>query len=223
MKLPLRAYLLLTAACSSARAFYNPLYSYSSNTFLNMSSTKNASTNLSQAKQLISKAISIGAPAYNAGDIKQCANVYEEAAKEIMSLGLPSALQSKLLIEIDNDTSDDNAKAWALRRIFDSIVDYTLPLAPSTEPPAQNVTLEPFTQNQLPSEPLGVMDNVMGGISRGSWISKANIFFGETSLANNGGFASLRWRFPQRQNWSYAKGIYIKGCVTRILPSTPFE
>lgn len=170
-----------------------------------------SSTDLSEAKQLISKAISIGAPAYNAGDIKQCANVYEEAAKDITSLDLPSAFQSKLLVEIDNDTRDDNAKAWALRRIFDSIVDYTLPLTPSTEPQTQNVTLESFTQNQLPSEPLGVMDNVMGGISRGSWISKANTFFGETSLANNGGFASLRWRFPQMQNWSYAKGIYIKG------------
>ena len=210
MKLPLRAYLLLTATCSPARAFYNPHYPLSASTSLNMSSTT-PSTNLSQAKQLISKAISIGAPAYNAGDIKQCATVYQKAAKEITSLGLPSALQSKLLAEIDNDTRDDNAKAWALRRIFDSIVDYTLPLTPSSKPQMQNVTLEPFTQNQLPSEPLGVMDNVMGGISRGSWISKANTFFGETSLANNGGFASLRWRFPHKQNWAYAKGIYVKG------------
>lgn len=174
-------------------------------------STATPSTNLSQAKQLISKAISIGAPAYNAGNIKQCATVYQDTAKEIASLGLPSSLQSDLLAEIDNETLDDNAKAWALRRIFDSIVDYTLPLTPSSVPLISNVTLEPFTANQLPNEPLGVMDNVMGGISRGSWISKANTFFGETSLANNGGFASLRWRFPQMQNWSYAKGIYIKG------------
>ena len=211
MKLPLRASLLFTATCSPARAFHNPPYPLASmSTSLNMSSTT-PSTNLSQAKQLISKAISIGAPAYNSGDIKQCATVYQETAKEITSVGLPPALQSKLLAEIDNDTRDDNAKAWALRRIFDSIVDYTLPITPSPEPQMQNVTLEPFSQNQLPSEPLGVMDNVMGGISRGSWISKANTFFGETSLANNGGFASLRWRFPQRQNLSYAKGIYIKG------------
>ena len=42
-------------------------------------------------------------------------------------------------------------------------------------------------------------------------MAKSNTFFGETSLANNGGFASLRWRFPVAQNWSYAKGVYIKG------------
>mmetsp|Transcript_25128 Transcript_25128/g.50296 ORF Transcript_25128/g.50296 Transcript_25128/m.50296 type:complete len:315 (+) Transcript_25128:50-994(+) len=211
MKVPLRAYLLFTATCSSARAFYNPHSPSSPSTFLNMSTTS-PSTNLTQAKQLISKAISIGAPAYNAGDINKCATVYQDTAKEITSLGIPSALQSELLAEIDNnETSNDNAKAWALRRIFDSIVDYTLPLTPYSEPQIPSVTLEPFTQTQLPNEPLGVMDNVMGGISRGSWISKANTFFGETSLANNGGFASLRWRFPQKQNWSYAKGIYIKG------------
>eukprot|EP00984_Skeletonema_dohrnii_P008755 scaffold3267_cov130-Skeletonema_dohrnii-CCMP3373.AAC.7 len=210
MIVPLRAYLLFTATCSSARAFYNPCSPSSPSTFLNMSTTS-PSTNLTQAKQLISKAISIGAPAYNAGDINKCATVYQDTAKQITSLGIPSALQLDLLAEIDNETSNDNAKAWALRRIFDSIVDYTLPLTPSPEPPISSVTLEPFTQTQLPNEPLGVMDNVMGGNSRGSWISKANTFFGETSLANNGGFASLRWRFSQKQNWSYAKGIYIKG------------
>ncbi len=201
---------MLTAACSLSRAFSSPHYYPSRpSTFLNMSTTT-PSTNLSRAKQLISKAISVGAPAYNSGDIKRCATVYQDTAKEITSLGLPSALQSKLLTEIYNESGDDN-KAWALRRIFDAIVDYTLPITPSSGLPTSNVTLEPFTQNQLPKEPIQVLDNVMGGISRGSWISTANTFYGETSLANNGGFASLRWRFPQRQNWSYAKGIYVKG------------
>ena len=176
-----------------------------------MSTTSSTpSTKLSKAKQLISKAISIGAPAYNSGDIKQCATVYRNTAKEITSL-IPSALQSKLLTEIDNESADDNAKAWALRSIFDSIVDYTLPITPLSSQQILNATLEPFTQNQLPTEPICVLDNVMGGMSSGSWIATANTFYGETSLANNGGFASLRWRFPQRQNWSYAKGIYIKG------------
>jgi hypothetical protein len=125
-------------------------------------STTSKNTSLSQAKQLISKAISVGAPAYNAGDIKRCATVYQDTAKDISTLGLPSALQSKLLAELENDSGDDNAKAWAFRRIFDSIVDYTLPITPSTSD-IPTITLEPFTQNQLPSSPLGVMDNVMGG------------------------------------------------------------
>jgi hypothetical protein len=213
MKLFPRVYYLLTATCccssSFSRALFNPNYPSRPSTVLNMSST--SSNNLSRAKQLISSAISTGAPAYNSGDIKRCATVYQDTAKEITSLGLPSELQSKLLTEIDKESGDDNAKAWALRRIFDAIVDYTLPLTPTSVLPTSNVTLEPFTQSQLPNEPLRVLDNVMGGISQGSWISTANTFYGETSLANNGGFASLRWRFPQKQNWSYAKGIYIKG------------
>jgi hypothetical protein len=169
---------------------------------------------LNRAKQRISQAISAGAPAYNAGDIKKCANVYKDAAKEIAPL-LPSAFQTQLLREVEedeNNTHDTNydAKAWALRRVFDSIIDYQLPLVPQGVSD-ENVTFEPFSESQLGGEPVGVMDSVMGGISKGSWISKSNTFFGETALANNGGFASLRWRFPNVQNWSYAQGIYIKG------------
>jgi len=167
-------------------------------------------TELNQAKQRISAAISIGAPAYNAGDIQKCADVYGDTAKEIAQL-LPTALQTKLLREVDENENNTNydAKAWALRKVFDSITAYELPLMPQAG--AENLTFDPFTPSQLGDAPIAAMDSVMGGISRGSWISKSNIFFGETSLANNGGFASLRWRFPNVQNWSYAKGIYIKG------------
>eukprot|EP00571_Detonula_confervacea_P014462 CAMPEP_0172305300 /NCGR_PEP_ID=MMETSP1058-20130122/6623_1 /TAXON_ID=83371 /ORGANISM="Detonula confervacea, Strain CCMP 353" /LENGTH=273 /DNA_ID=CAMNT_0013016853 /DNA_START=66 /DNA_END=887 /DNA_ORIENTATION=- len=172
-----------------------------------------SNNDLNQAKQRISQAISEGAPAYNAGDIKKCATLYQDAAKEIAPL-LPPTFQTKLLQEVEegnneSDATNYDAKAWALRKVFDSIVDYQLPLVPQDV--AGEVTFDPYTISQLGGEPIGVMDNVMGGVSRGSWVSKSNLFFGETSLANNGGFASLRWRFPNVQNWSYAKGIYIKG------------
>jgi hypothetical protein len=183
---------------------------------LNMSSSSSSTadsshTQLTQAKHLISKAISIGAPAYNAGNIAECARVYQETAKEIAPL-VPSTLQSKLLREVEDGDIHNNpdAKAWALRRVFDSIIEYQPPLVPQATADT-NTSYEPFSKTQLPEQPLGVMDNVMGGVSTGSWISQSNTFFGETSLANNGGFASLRWRFPIVQNWSYAKGIYIKG------------
>lgn len=174
-----------------------------------------SNNSLNQAKQRISQAISIGAPAYNAGDIKKCANVYQDTAKEIAPL-LPPTFQTKLLQEVEegnnesNTSTDYNAKAWALRKVFDSIVDYQMPLVPQ-DVAGEDITFDPYTTSQLGGEPIGVMDNVMGGISKGNWVSKSNLFFGETSLANNGGFASLRWRFPNIQNWSYAKGIYIKG------------
>lgn len=168
-----------------------------------------STTDLNQAKQQISQAIAIGAPAYNEGNIEKCATVYENTATEIAHL-LPTKLQTKLLSEVENDSyTNYDAKAWALRRVFDSIIEYQLPLVPQEV--TNSITYEPFTSNQLGCEPVGVMDSVMGGISRGGWIQKSNTFYGETSLANNGGFASLRWRFPTVQNWSYAKGIYIKG------------
>jgi hypothetical protein len=171
---------------------------------------------LNKAKQRISQAISVGAPAYNAGDIQRCATLYKEVAREIAPL-VPSTFQVKLLREVEEDVDDDDnnekkydAKAWALRRVFDSIVEYQLPMIPHGISD-ENIEYEPFTSSQLGIEPVRVMDSVMGGISNGGWISQTNTFFGETSLANNGGFASLRWRFSNIQNWSHAKGIYIKG------------
>ena len=171
---------------------------------------------LNQAKQRISQAISVGAPAYNAGDIQRCATLYKEAAREIAPL-VPPTFQVKLLREVEEEKIDGenankyyDAKAWALRRVFDSIIEYQLPIMPR-DASDENITYEPFTPSQLGVQPVGVMDSVMGGMSNGSWISKTNTFFGETSLANNGGFASLRWRFAHMQNWSFAKGIYMMG------------
>eukprot|EP00584_Thalassiosira_punctigera_P002145 CAMPEP_0172531540 /NCGR_PEP_ID=MMETSP1067-20121228/4907_1 /TAXON_ID=265564 ORGANISM="Thalassiosira punctigera, Strain Tpunct2005C2" /NCGR_SAMPLE_ID=MMETSP1067 /ASSEMBLY_ACC=CAM_ASM_000444 /LENGTH=277 /DNA_ID=CAMNT_0013315931 /DNA_START=179 /DNA_END=1012 /DNA_ORIENTATION=+ len=176
-----------------------------------------ATEDLNRAKERISQAISVGAPAYNAGEIELCAKVYREAAREIAPL-VPPALRTKLLREMEEgengargDSANFDAKAWALRRAFDSIIDYRPPFVPRDVTEEENVAFEPFTKTQLGGEPAGVMDGVMGGISSGGWMSKSNTFFGETSLANNGGFASLRWRFPNAQNWSHARGIYVKG------------
>eukprot|EP01082_Thalassiosira_pseudonana_P016273 g14647.t1 g14647 contig90:85521-86216(-) len=134
---------------------------------LNMSSSSSTAdsshTQLTQAKHLISKAISIGAPAYNAGNIAECARVYQETAKEIAPL-VPSTLQSKLLREVEDGDIHNNpdAKAWALRRVFDSIIEYQPPLVPQATADT-NTSYEPFSKTQLPEQPLGVMDNVMGG------------------------------------------------------------
>jgi len=112
---------------------------------------------LNEAKQLISQAISQGAPAYNAGDIKQCATIYKQTAKEIATL-VPTTFQSKLLQEVDDNvtsaTEDHDAKAWALRRVFDSIIDYQLPLMPQAIALEDNIKYEPFTATQLSAEPI---------------------------------------------------------------------
>lgn len=175
---------------------------------LDMSSSTNTSGSLNEAKQRISQAISIGAPAYNSGDIQKCADVYKDAAEQILPM-LPTTFQSKLQKEVDDSAIDNpNEKAWALRRIFDSIMDYTPPIIPTGA--SESLQFEQFTPKQI-GQPIQVMDNVMGGMSTGQWDPTSNAFSGVTSLANNGGFASIRWRFGNIQNWSYAKGIYIKG------------
>jgi len=165
---------------------------------------------VAKAKSLISRAISVGAPAYNAGDIAGCARVYEETAEKIVPL-LPKELRTNLEQAQACASGDSNeAKAWALRRQFDAIFEYQPPVIPSPATNICNIKLEAFTPQQLLVPPLEVMDGVMGGISQGRWTESTKTFSGHTSLANNGGFASLRWRFPVAQNWSYAKGLYLK-------------
>lgn len=162
---------------------------------------------LSKAKEIISQAISVGAPAYNAGNILECSKVYQDAASDIELL-LPEILKAQLSEAVRIDDTNHDAKAWGLRRAFDVIVDYELPLVPQETD--GTIIFEPFGKTQLPDPPVSVMDNVMGGMSEGGWEGKSRKFYGFTSLQNNGGFASVRWKFPNVQNWSYAKGIYLK-------------
>jgi hypothetical protein len=176
---------------------------------------------MQSAKSRISKAISIGAPAYNAGDIDECARVYQETALEIIdSKVLPASLQSNLEDALTTaKAGQENSKdiAWAFRGQFDTIMEYQEPFTPSSSADKTKYTLEPFTDRMLPNEPVIVNDNVMGGMSRGMWDATESTFRGSTSLANNGGFASLRWRMKTLQNWSYANGIYMK--VSHSQPS----
>lgn len=172
---------------------------------LSSSPMSSTSQQMDRAKSLISTAISIGAPAYNAGDIPECARVYKETALKIAPM-LPQNLQTGLEATIQETFQDVNEEAWAFRKQFDSITDYQIPFMPGEA----NVTLEPFTDSMIPSIPYVVNDNVMGGVSQGQWLTASKTFRGRTSLANNGGFSSLRWRFDRIQNWTYAKGIYLK-------------
>lgn len=185
-------------------------------TTLQMSSTEtkqqNDQNSIQMAKALISNAISVGAPAYNAGDVKGCARIYRTTALKIAPL-LPALLKislEKTITESPDGDNDQTEAAWAFRRQFDTIMEYQpsfLPVVPDDE---TTYILEKFTDQQLPSEPLNILDNVMGGVSQGRWESNLKTFRGYTSLANNGGFASLRWRFNTMQNWSFAKGLYLK-------------
>lgn len=171
---------------------------------------------MDSAKKSIAAAISIGAPAYNSGDIPKCASVYKETALQILPM-LPQNLRSQLEATTKETFDDSEQAAWAFRRQFDAIIAYQPPFVPSATN-TDGVNLEAFTDTMIPSTPIVVNDNVMGGVSQGEWLPDSKTFRGRTSLANNGGFSSLRWRFDRIQNWSYAKGIYLK--VKHSDPST---
>lgn len=193
---------------SSTKSYYHSCLAMSNSSNNSGDTTTTKVPDMEEAKQSIARAISIGAPAYNRGDIPECARVYRETALSILPL-LPPNLQSKLTTTTQESFGDSNEAAWAFRNQFDAILDYQPPFVPSMID-SKSITLEPFTDTMIPSLPRVVNDNVMGGISRGEWLADSNTFKGTTSLANNGGFASLRWRFERIQNWSYAKGIYLK-------------
>lgn len=165
-------------------------------------------------KDAIARAISIGAPAYNAGDVEECARVYRETALDVLP-ALPSSLRTSFEAAIAADYVDANEAAWAFRRRFDAIAEYEVPFVPTAaaSPNSGNVVaFESFSDETLPPRPYALNDNVMGGVSQGAWSSDSNTFRGNTSLANNGGFSSLRWSYASTfQNWSRAKGIYLKG------------
>ena len=207
-----------TTTTASTATCLNMASSSSSSQQNSSTSTMDGDGDLKSAKSQIAQAISIGAPAYNAGDIDECARVYQETATNIVKL-LPTSLQQELssvLAKSDQQQSTMDL-AWAFRKQFDTILDYKAPYTPTKLQDSDQVTLEPFTDRMIPQNPVVVNDNVMGGISQCNWNEKERRFTGSTSLANNGGFASLRWRFQVVQNWSYAKGIYLKG-ITHSKP-----
>ena len=76
---------------SSAKSHYHPCLAISSSNNNSGDSTTKV-PDMEEAKQSIARAISIGAPAYNRGDIPECARVYRETALAILPL-LPPKLR----------------------------------------------------------------------------------------------------------------------------------
>lgn len=72
------------------------------------------------ALQTIRAAISRGAPLYNSGDIRGCAQVYAETARALTSSGSLTELSTvELSSLVESPPSDANSHAWALRHAFD--------------------------------------------------------------------------------------------------------
>jgi hypothetical protein len=94
---------------------------------------------LAAAQQLIETAISIGAPAYNAGDQQGCYDVYSCTARMILATGIGTdAAQARLREALDQCPKLDgpDRKAWAMRHGFDAVLAMGSPAGPSLSPSA---------------------------------------------------------------------------------------
>mmetsp|Transcript_4246 Transcript_4246/g.9838 ORF Transcript_4246/g.9838 Transcript_4246/m.9838 type:complete len:361 (+) Transcript_4246:301-1383(+) len=130
------------------------------------------------AKAMISDAIAIGVPQYNAGDHTACYNTYKQCVTSLVERlmdgrdGIKPHIASSIKRELQNALTDAegsdqgvgmDVRAWKLRKAMDK-------------------------------EWVEVSDRVMGGVSVGSFAIQGGIatFSGQLSTDNNGGFASVR-------------------------------
>jgi hypothetical protein len=93
-----------------------------------------------EVEKIISDAISLGAPIYNAGLHNGCYRIYEWAAYKILyEYGKTCADVEKLLklaIEKSHGDYSDIEKAWMMRAAFDKILGVPTKIEEKEKPPA---------------------------------------------------------------------------------------
>ncbi|CAB9501356.1 DEP domain-containing mTOR-interacting protein [Seminavis robusta] len=89
-----------------------------------MSSNNNNNNNNKQVKSIVRKAVQLGAPMYNSGDIAGCYNAYVIAAKEAANVNPGSPTSEALLLALQEAEAKKAPKkgAWVLRKCFDLIM-----------------------------------------------------------------------------------------------------
>ena len=171
----------------------------------------------SQAMHTLQGAIRRGVPIFNRGDHGECADIYSAACRSIIDSGndqIPHDVFDVLKKAIDRAEHIRHAsmRAWVLRHGMDSaLADLTEMSLPKTSTQTSDRSTDsPIVDDNSPENgrvlfDFGaentaagwqtVNDGVMGGVSEGRFqINDKGImeFYGTLSLANNGGFASVR-------------------------------
>ena len=156
--------------------------------------------------RLLEAAINRGVPLYNEGQPVACVAVYETAVQAVLELSDDlltdegrQALRGSLT-PARGTHMDASDRAWALRRAMDFVYDECLENArnaatTSAPKPSSDTTRSVFSFDEVGTPWSSVNDNVMGGISQGgfSWDPAGyGVFLGALSLANNGGFSTIR-------------------------------
>ena len=149
---------------------------------------------------VLESAIDKGVPLFNNGMEKACADVYETALHSIVLLtDFKNNLQINRAFDSAIKEMDSSRRAWALRRIMDSILLEQMTAQPTSAKSPEvftstKVNLYDFDSRDQGNKWFTILDGVMGGLSTG-YIDVNNgnlIFSGNTSLKNNGGFSSMR-------------------------------
>lgn len=144
----------------------------------------------------LERAIERGVPLFNQGQPAACAAVYATALEGVAageSWGIEAAQRDNLryLLDVAGAVADPGERAWAYRRIIDSLLAGEPLAAPASDGPHR---LFDFTRASDIEQWRIVVDGVMGGRSTGELVRQQDtlVFTGETSLENNGGFSSIR-------------------------------
>lgn len=158
--------------------------------------------------QVLKGAINRGVPMYNKGQHEACAMVYETAIHALVvgeGWGLIAEhhqmLEDGLAEGVEMMSMTD--RAWHYRGLMDAVIknhhDHMgeMPMATTAPEPTKKkkkITLFDFKDQDSVDDWYIVLDGVMGGKSTGYTDARGGkmMFYGSTSLENNGGFSSIR-------------------------------
>lgn len=167
-------------------------------------------------REYLQRTIERGVPLFNQGQPEACAAVYAtalEAVADSTGWGVDAQQRARLgaLLEVTAAVEQPVEQAWAYRRIIDALLS-----GEPLEPPATSAarSLFDFSDPAAIDRWRVVLDGVMGGRSTGKLEQGEGslIFTGDTSLANNGGFSSIRAPLPAGAVAGYdALRIRVKG------------
>ncbi|MCH2140986.1 MAG: CIA30 family protein [Phycisphaerales bacterium] len=147
--------------------------------------------------EMLVRSIQRGVPLFNAGQHEACASIYQTAVDALLlgsGWGLSVDERNKLKSGAVSSAAveDPVTRAWAYRELIDAILEPRRAFIAAIDFPDK--ILFSFNTEADQSRWRVVLDGVMGGRSTGSIDIEDGklIFTGETSLANNGGFSSIR-------------------------------
>jgi hypothetical protein len=167
--------------------------------------------------EVIAQALSAGVPAYNSGDHAGCAQIYKDAARQLVEHA-DTDQSSKMMLDAAlkqvEQSRDANGNAWGLRRALDATLanqrSASFPSPSKVKSGGASFTgglIHDFTTSSgLSVQSSVVNDTVMGGRSDSQVTSSKDgaLFEGNVTRRGGGGFASVRMAVQDRASMASA-------------------